>query len=91
MSGEAERGGRPPDAAELPSRRPVHGPGGLLGPRLLALFLGGCLLFGYPFLELFSRQSTVAGVPLLYVYLFTAWGLFIVLIAWLVEGERKRR
>ena len=91
MSGRAERGGRPPGAAELASRRSVHGSGGLLGPRLLALFLGGCLLFGYPFLELFSRHSTVAGVPLLYAYLYTAWAVFIALIAWLVGRERKRR
>lgn len=57
----------------------------LLGPRLLLLFLGGCLLFGYPILELFSKPTTVAGIPLLFVYLFVAWAAFIGLIALLVE------
>jgi hypothetical protein len=57
----------------------------LLGPRLLLLFLGGCLLFGYPILDIFSKQATVAGVPLLFVYLFVAWAAFIGLIAFFVE------
>lgn len=63
----------------------------LLGPRLLVLFLAGCLLFGYPILGLFSRRVTVGGVPLLFAYLFIAWALFIGLIAWLVEGRGRRR
>jgi hypothetical protein len=62
----------------------------LLAPRLLALFLGGCVLFGYPILELFSRPMTVGGVPRLFVYLFAVWAVFIVLIAWLVEGRGRR-
>lgn len=63
----------------------------LLGARLLALFLAGCLLFGYPILGLFSRQSSIGSVPLLFVYLFVVWALFIALLAWLVEGGRRRR
>ena len=66
-------------------------PDRLLGPRLLALFLGGCLLFGYPILGLVSRSASLAGIPVLYVYLFVVWALFIALIAWLVEGRRNRR
>ncbi|MEM8960479.1 MAG: hypothetical protein AAGD38_03290 [Acidobacteriota bacterium] len=54
--------------------------------RLLALFLFGLVLFGFPLLGLFSRPTTVFGLPLLYVYIFGAWALFIALIAWLVEG-----
>jgi hypothetical protein len=63
----------------------------LIGPRSLALFLAGCLLFGYPILELFSQTRTIGGIPLLYVYLFVAWGLVIGLIAWLAEGRGRRR
>ena len=63
----------------------------LLGPRLLGLFLAGCLFFGYPILELFSRPETVGGVPILFVYLFVAWAIFIALIAWLVEGGGRER
>ena len=66
-------------------------PDRLLGPRLLALFLGGCLLFGYPILGLVSRSASLAGIPVLYVYLFVVWALFIALLAWLVEGRRNRR
>ena len=66
-------------------------PDRLLSPRLLALFLGGCLLFGYPILGLVSRSASLAGIPVLYVYLFVVWALFIALIAWLVEGRRNRR
>jgi hypothetical protein len=62
-----------------------------LAPRLLALFLGGWVFFGYPILELFSRPATAFGVPLLFVYLFAAWAVFIALIAWLVEGPGRRR
>jgi hypothetical protein len=63
----------------------------LLGPRLVALFLAGCVLFGYPILGLFSRPERIAGIPLLFVYVFVAWGAFIAALAWLVDpGERGR-
>jgi hypothetical protein len=51
------------------------------GPRLVGLFLLGCLLFTYPMLALFNVRATVMGVPLLYAYLFAAWALLIVLVA----------
>ncbi len=54
--------------------------------RIIALFLLGCLLFNYPFLALFNVGATAAGVPVLYVYLFSAWGFVIAAAAVLVEG-----
>ena len=58
------------------------------GPRLLALFLLGCLLFNYPLVALFNVSATLLGIPVLYAYLFTAWALLIVLAAVLMErGE----
>jgi len=63
----------------------------LLGPRLALLFLTGCLAFGPPFLGLFSQPATFAGIPALYVYLFTAWALFILVLALLVEPPRPQR
>jgi hypothetical protein len=57
------------------------------GPRLLALFLLGCLLFNYPLVALFNVSATLAGVPMLYAYLFSAWALLIVLAG--VVMERK--
>ena len=56
--------------------------------RLIALFLLGVLLFNYPLLGLFSRATQAFGVPLLYVYIFGAWTLFIGLLACVVERNR---
>lgn len=48
---------------------------------MVALALLGFLLFNYPLLSLFSTDGSVAGVPLLYAYLFVSWGLLIGLMA----------
>ncbi len=53
---------------------------GVLGERTLALFFLGVLLFNPPLLSLFSVDRYVADVPLLYLYLFVVWGLFIGLV-----------
>jgi hypothetical protein len=55
------------------------------GPRLAALFALGCLLFNYPLLAVFDRPVLVAGIPVVYAYLFGAWGLLIALAAWVVR------
>ena len=55
------------------------------GPRLVGLFLLGCLLFNYPLLALFNTRATLFGIPLLYAYLFSAWALLIVLVAVIME------
>jgi len=55
------------------------------GPRLVGLFLLGCLLFNYPLLALFNVHGHVFGVPILYAYLFAAWALLIGLAAYIVE------
>lgn len=55
------------------------------GQRLAALFLFGNLLFNYPLLALFNRSDTAAGIPILYLYVFGAWALLIVLLAFVVE------
>jgi len=57
------------------------------GPRLFALFAAGVLLFNYPFLALFDRAATVLGIPVLYVYIFCAWGVLIALVA--IVAERR--
>ena len=54
---------------------------GIHGQRLIAVFLLGCLLFNYPLLYLFNADHRIFGVPLLYVYVFAAWALLIVLVA----------
>jgi hypothetical protein len=55
------------------------------GPRLVGLFLLGCLFFNYPMLALFNVRATVLGVPVLYAYLFSAWALLIFLVAMIME------
>ena len=49
--------------------------------RLVALALLGFLLFNYPLLSVFSADTTVLGIPLLYAYLFASWGVLIALMA----------
>jgi hypothetical protein len=58
---------------------------GATGQRLIAIFAMGSILLNYPILSLFSRSADVAGVPLLYAYVFVAWTLLIGLIALVVE------
>jgi hypothetical protein len=55
--------------------------------RIVALFMFGWLLFTYPVLALFNVTATVAGIPVLYVYLFTAWAVVIAIAAAVFEGR----
>ena len=54
--------------------------------RLIALTLLGVLLFNYPFLSLFGSGATFLGLPLLYLYVFLAWGLFLWLVARILDS-----
>ena len=58
------------------------------GQRLAALFFVGCLLFNYPLLFLFSRDGTLWGFPILYLYIFSAWAALIGLMAFVIERQR---
>ena len=53
--------------------------------RLVALFVLGWLLFSYPLLSIFDTGGTVAGIPVLYAWLFGAWAALIVLLVVVVE------
>lgn len=55
------------------------------GQQLVALFLVGCVLFSYPLLSLFSHDGLVGGIPILYLYIFTAWAALIGLLAMVIE------
>lgn len=52
--------------------------------QLLALFFLFLALFNYPLLSIANKPLLVAGMPLLYLYLFSAWLLMIILLALLV-------
>jgi hypothetical protein len=58
---------------------------GARAARLAFLFMLGVLLFNYPLLALFNVQGSVFGVPVLYAYIFAAWGLVIALVAAVME------
>jgi hypothetical protein len=62
---------------------------GTTGQRLTAIFMMGCVLLNYPILFLFTRPGDVAGIPLLYAYVFGAWALLIALMAWVIERPRS--
>jgi hypothetical protein len=60
----------------------------IAGQRLVAVFLLGCVLFNYPVLSLFNKPAAIFGIPLLYAYVFAAWGLLIGLLALVIERRR---
>ncbi len=53
--------------------------------RAVATFLFACVAFSPPFLSIFGADAFVFGLPLLYFYLFAAWGLVIALVAWTAD------
>ena len=60
------------------------------GERLAAATLVGMLALNYPLLDLFNRSTLVFGVPILFVYVFLAWGLLIGVIAAVLDGDGVR-
>jgi hypothetical protein len=60
---------------------------GITTERLLALFLLAIVAFTPPFLGIFNTPRLILGIPLLYLYLFTVWGLLIALVALTVHGS----
>jgi hypothetical protein len=55
------------------------------GERLLATFVLGWALLNYPILSLFSRPLEVAGIPLLYAFVFGTWIVLILIMALVIE------
>ena len=60
---------------------------GLSAQRLLALFVAGWLLFTFPLLALWDRDTLLWGLPLFPAALFLIWVALIVLLAWIVESS----
>lgn len=54
---------------------------------MMAIFAMGWVLFGYPLLSHMSTPGLLFGLPLLYLYIFSAWLLIVALLAWVCEGS----
>jgi hypothetical protein len=59
--------------------------------RLAGVFLLGWVLLNYPILSLFNLPATVAGIPLLYVFVFAAWTMIVALIGLITLSGRPPR
>jgi len=59
---------------------------GLTAQRLVVLFLAAALLFNFPLLALWDRQTTWFGVPVFPAALFLLWGGVIAMLGWLAES-----
>jgi hypothetical protein len=55
------------------------------GERLVALFLLAVLLLSPPLISIVDEPSKVAGLPVLYLYLFAVWALLIIMLALVSE------
>lgn len=53
--------------------------------RMVAVAALALLLFGFPVMALFDVDVRLLGVPLLWAYLFIAWGVVIAVVAWVVR------
>lgn len=58
---------------------------GIPSERIVVLLILGVLLFSSPFILIFDKPVLVAGIPLLFLYLFAAWAALIVLMMLVVE------
>jgi hypothetical protein len=61
--------------------------GRLRSARLLAIAVLGFLLLNAPLLTIAEGDASIAGVPVLYAYLFGVWAVLIGLIALIVHGR----
>jgi len=53
--------------------------------RLVVLFLIGALALNYPLLALFSKVKVLFSIPVLFLYIFLCWVLFILGVALIME------
>ena len=58
--------------------------------RLFGLFLLGVILFNYPILSIFNQEKFWFGIPMLYLYMFSAWLLLILLIGFVTRVTNLR-
>ena len=57
----------------------------------VGLFLVGCVLLNFPILILANRQMSLAGIPLLYCYIFAVWLVLILAAVFLARPRSTPR
>jgi hypothetical protein len=60
------------------------------GERLVALLVAGAVVLNFPFLSVFRGRGLLAGIPVLYVYLFLVWLLLAAGTAIILRPRRTR-
>ena len=58
----------------------------LKNARLTAVAVLALLLFNFPFMAVFDMNTLVAGIPVLWAYLFIVWAGVIALAAWIARS-----
>jgi hypothetical protein len=53
--------------------------------RQIVLWFIGVLAMNYPILTLFSKVKLVLNIPMLYLYIFTCWAIFVICVALVME------
>lgn len=48
------------------------------------------IAISYPFITIVNRKLQWLHIPLLYIYLFSVWLLFIIGIAWIADRKSKK-
>jgi len=57
------------------------------GERLVALLIGGGAVLNFPLLSVLRGRGLVAGIPMLYVYLFLVWAVLAVATALVLRSR----
>lgn len=55
--------------------------------RLIVILIIGVIVLNYPLLSLFSKVKLIFGVPVLYLYIFAVWSVFIGCVALVLEKK----
>jgi len=58
---------------------------------LIVLGAFGGLALNYPFLALFSKERFLFGIPILFIFLFSFWALFIVVMAFFLRKKEPAK
>lgn len=59
--------------------------------KLVGVFILGSVFFNYPIMSLFNIDTSVMGLPIFYVCLFSGWAVIIFLILMIMETGRKQK